>query len=82
MTLSAVQEQMVKGAEAAIDETLSYQEAVQAFAITLIDTAIKRTGNQNRAAMKLATTPALVSRVMSGKRLVRGRTKQEPTETR
>lgn len=74
MNLAEVQKKMVPGAEAAIAETLDYHEATQAFALTLVETAIKAcNGVQNRAAMKLGTTPALISRVVNGKLLRRGR---------
>jgi transcriptional regulator with XRE-family HTH domain len=67
LDLSSVQQKLSPGLEAALDETLSYHEITQLCQLTLVNVAIQREGNQERAARKLGVAPATITQMLNGK---------------
>lgn len=63
-------EALIPAINEALKAELSYDEFRQACLRTYVNTALKQCGNvQHRAAIKLRTTPATISRTLRGKLL-------------
>jgi hypothetical protein len=67
LELTEVQRKLLPGLAAALDESLDYKEITQLCQLAVVDLAIRRTGSQYRAAMKLCVSQATVSRMVQGK---------------